>query len=177
MDLNVKVNTSFDHFTSEIWLVYQIHFTGLFLPWHRGFVRAFEVALQEKCGYKGTQPYWDWSQHAGDIFGGDPIFDPSPTSGFGTNGDPNNDWQVADGGFAKGFTLSYPVHHTIRREYTLQPWVGFPQIFPDAPNPWDENTFANATFTKAEVKKLVNGYEGNFTGFQQEFERLTVDTP
>jgi tyrosinase len=33
-----------------------VHISGIFLPWHCEFVRLYEEALQEKCGYKGTQP-------------------------------------------------------------------------------------------------------------------------
>ncbi|KKY29885.1 putative amino acid transporter [Diaporthe ampelina] len=36
-----------------------IHNVGAFLPWHRLFVRAHEVLLQQECGYTGAQPYWD----------------------------------------------------------------------------------------------------------------------
>lgn len=37
-----------------------IHFTGLFLPFHRYFVWAYGQALKNSCGYKGVSPYWDW---------------------------------------------------------------------------------------------------------------------
>lgn len=58
------------------------HFVGNFLPWHRMFLtvsfthredivffpqliftysQSFEKALQDKCGYKGGIPYWDWT--------------------------------------------------------------------------------------------------------------------
>lgn len=39
----------------------QIHFTGLFLPWHRWFLYAVEDALKSKCGFNGVSPYWNWS--------------------------------------------------------------------------------------------------------------------
>lgn len=35
---------------------------GIFLPWHRQFVNYFEEVLIDKCGYKGSMPYWDWTQ-------------------------------------------------------------------------------------------------------------------
>ena len=34
---------------------------GHFLPWHRYFGATYEKALREECGYKGAQPYWDWT--------------------------------------------------------------------------------------------------------------------
>ncbi|CCO30157.1 hypothetical protein BN14_04181 [Rhizoctonia solani AG-1 IB] len=36
----------------------QIHYTGLFLPWHRWFVNAHVQQLKAQCGYKGVMPYW-----------------------------------------------------------------------------------------------------------------------
>jgi tyrosinase len=39
----------------------QIHFTGLFLPWHRWYVHSLESALKSKCGFTGATPYWNWS--------------------------------------------------------------------------------------------------------------------
>lgn len=47
---------------------------------------TYEKALRSECGYKGAQPYWDWTLDAGpgmDIRDS-PIFD--PVTGFGGNG-------------------------------------------------------------------------------------------
>ena len=33
-----------------------IHGTANFLGWHRYFVRTYELALKNECGYKGYQP-------------------------------------------------------------------------------------------------------------------------
>ena len=63
-----------------------IHNSGLLLPWHRQFIWAHEQALRSECGYKGVQPYWDWSEHADDQ-SKSPVFDGTPTS-FGGNGKP-----------------------------------------------------------------------------------------
>ncbi|UQC87199.1 uncharacterized protein CLUP02_12701 [Colletotrichum lupini] len=62
-----------------------IHFVANFLPWHRWYVKLHEDLLRSECGFKGTQPYWDWSidadaldtQHS-------PVFD--PVTGFGGDG-------------------------------------------------------------------------------------------
>ncbi|KAL2143111.1 hypothetical protein VTI28DRAFT_325 [Corynascus sepedonium] len=56
-----------------------IHGTGNFLSWHRYYTWAFERALQDECGYNGTQPYWDWGRWAEDPENS-PIFDGSDTS-------------------------------------------------------------------------------------------------
>ncbi|KAJ1343528.1 hypothetical protein BSLG_001909 [Batrachochytrium salamandrivorans] len=37
------------------------HKSANFLPWHRAFLHAVELALINECGYPGTLPYWDWS--------------------------------------------------------------------------------------------------------------------
>lgn len=62
-----------------------IHFSGIFLPWHRWFMHSYEKALREECGYKGYQPYWDWPKYAA-APQDSPIFDGSETS-LGGNGD------------------------------------------------------------------------------------------
>ena len=61
MDLNVLVNTARLFQLSDASNLLQIHQTGYFLPWHRLYVQSFEDALRTKCGYKGVQPYWDWT--------------------------------------------------------------------------------------------------------------------
>ncbi|KAF2761830.1 Di-copper centre-containing protein [Pseudovirgaria hyperparasitica] len=61
-----------------------IHFVGFFQVWHRVFVHEYETALGE-CGYKGGQPYWDWTLDATiEGFPKSPIFDAE--HGFGGNG-------------------------------------------------------------------------------------------
>ena len=40
----------------------QVHDTGYFLPWHRNYVHIFETILKDHCSYKGTAPYWNWTQ-------------------------------------------------------------------------------------------------------------------
>ena len=63
MDLNHKVNHYLLkglHSNNKI-SYEQIHFTGLFLPWHRWYVHFFESALKSKCGFAGATPYWNWS--------------------------------------------------------------------------------------------------------------------
>jgi tyrosinase len=62
-----------------------IHFVGHFLPWHRLFTAYYEKLLREECGYRGAQPYWDWTLDSTPAkFLGSPVFD--PVYGFGGNG-------------------------------------------------------------------------------------------
>ena len=76
----------FDDFTVvHIQQTLDIHFSGVFPPWHRWFVHSYEEALREECGYKGYQPYWDWPKYA-HAPQDPPIFDGSDTS-LGGNGE------------------------------------------------------------------------------------------
>ncbi|KAL2208404.1 Di-copper centre-containing protein [Sarocladium strictum] len=67
----------FDDFVvTHIQQTLDIHYSGIFPPWHRWFVYQYEKALREECGYKGYQPYWDWAKWAtgpqdSPIFNGD----------------------------------------------------------------------------------------------------------
>ncbi|EXF74289.1 hypothetical protein CFIO01_03721 [Colletotrichum fioriniae PJ7] len=79
--------TRFDDFVAtHINQTLAIHYTGNFLSWHRYFTWQYEEALRNECGYKGTQPYWDWSKTAITGLENSPIFDGSETSMSG-NGD------------------------------------------------------------------------------------------
>lgn len=77
-----------------------IHGTGNFLVWHRYYVWAFEKALQDECGFKGTQPYWDYGRWEADVYNS-PLFDGSDTS-LGGNGE-KVDQQAAPGSLSGGF--------------------------------------------------------------------------
>ncbi|KAK0733780.1 hypothetical protein B0T26DRAFT_631881 [Lasiosphaeria miniovina] len=73
--------TRFDDFVAtHINQTLEIHYTGNFLSWHRYYVWIYEQALQQECGYKGTQPYWDWAKTAVTGLESSPIFDGSATS-------------------------------------------------------------------------------------------------
>ncbi|KAH7391524.1 hypothetical protein BKA64DRAFT_696230 [Cadophora sp. MPI-SDFR-AT-0126] len=99
------------------------HYAAAFLPWHRMFVRTYEQALQEKCGYKGVQPYWDWTLDSADL-SKSPIWDPD--HGFGGNGDLStpetihNGHCVPDGPFANTTRQWHAIRggefHSVARE-------------------------------------------------------------
>jgi len=84
------------------------------------------------------------------------FWDPDTTSGVGGWGDANDDDQITDGAFADGFLLSYPSPHRLRRRYT-----------PTTPNNPDE-PLTNA-FTPESQLAMVNGFQGDFIGFQALF--------
>ncbi|KAH7374685.1 monooxygenase [Plectosphaerella cucumerina] len=63
----------------------EIHFVANFLPWHRWYVQLHEDLLRTECGYKGVQPYWDWSIDADKVdVPNSAVFD--PVTGFGGDG-------------------------------------------------------------------------------------------
>jgi hypothetical protein len=45
-----------DFIVTHIQQTLEIHFSGIFMPWHRWFVHTYEKALRDECGYKGYQP-------------------------------------------------------------------------------------------------------------------------
>jgi len=146
-----------------------IHFTGLFLPWHRAYVDDFEHALRTECNYTGVQPYWDWSLDANPNFPNSTIFDDSPISGLGGWGDPADDFQITTGAFAKDFEVVYPVPHKIRRNYTERN---------DNPDPIGDGTpgatMALWNYFAPDIQdELIHGSVGNFEGFQPQYEGPT----
>ncbi|KAK8091708.1 hypothetical protein PG997_002069 [Apiospora hydei] len=55
----------FDDFVvTHIQQTFTAHYSGNFQAWHRWFMHSWEKALRDECGYKGYQPYWDWSKYA-----------------------------------------------------------------------------------------------------------------
>ena len=97
-----------------------------------------------------------------------PLFtDPDPVSGFGTWGDPNNDFQISDGGFAN-IEHAYPVPHRLRRNYTLQPWISFTTA--TFPTVMDPDQKANSSLTPEKIQKLIDHTPGDFAGLQFQME-------
>ncbi|KAI9036121.1 tyrosinase family protein [Aspergillus affinis] len=97
-DFAPGARTRFDDFVAvHINQTMYIHMTGNFLTWHRYFTWAYERALREECGYKGSQPYWAWNKYAADPLNS-PIFDGSDTSMSGDGAYvPHNGPQVLQG--------------------------------------------------------------------------------
>ncbi|KAJ1337258.1 tyrosinase [Microdochium nivale] len=90
---------------THITLTLDIHFVANFLPWHRWFLQQHEKILRDECGFKGTQPYWDWSIEGDAVsMPESPLFDAK--TGFGGNGvrtnnpEPGFGMCVVDGPFA-----------------------------------------------------------------------------
>jgi len=94
--------------------------------------------------------------------------DSDPESGLGGWGDPNNDYQVPDGGF-HNLPLSYPSPHTLRRNFTL--------VLPPSPgalsNPTADN---NASFTASAIEAILDILPGDYKWFQTVVEVPGVRT-
>jgi len=89
-------------------------------------------------------------------------------SGLGRWGDPANDYQINSGGFANQ-TRVYPEPHHIRRNYSFFPFTNRVPAFVAA----DLSSYmANSTLTRENVAKMVNGFDGDFIGFQTYLEGL-----
>ncbi|CAE6395636.1 unnamed protein product [Rhizoctonia solani] len=146
----------------------QIHYTGLFLPWHRWFVNEHVQQLKTQCGYKGVMPYWDWSQDSLSL-NTSAIFSTDSATGLGGFGDPLQDYRVTTGGFSN-MTVAYPIKHNIRRQFTLFPYLDWYWL-------QRPNEAANITITKAYVDAAINGYVGDFVGFQNATEKAQAFHP
>ncbi|KDN37431.1 hypothetical protein RSAG8_10166, partial [Rhizoctonia solani AG-8 WAC10335] len=127
-----------------------IHWTGLFLPWHRVYLFEWTNTLRKECGYDGVAPYWDV-----DDFEGSEIWDSDPESGLGGfSDDESDDYTIHDG--ALDLILAYPVPHRLRRHYIPYPY--------DIPVPFNYNkTSAVSTISPEEVERLLARPEGNYT--------------
>ena len=121
-----------------------IHWTGVFLSWHRYFTWAYEQALRNECGYEGYQPYWEWSTFASDPTAS-PLFDGSETS--------------VSGNGAK--EVRSPVNWTLPNGINVTfPQQGGGGCLTDGP-------FANATVNLGPVNNTLSipGWIGDGTGF------------
>ncbi|KAF8758781.1 Di-copper centre-containing protein [Rhizoctonia solani] len=133
-----------------------IHWTGLFLPWHRAYLHEWTNILRRECNYKGVVPYWAWEKDSDDFLGSS-IWDNDTESGLGGfSDDASDDYTVHTG--ALDIQVAYPVPHKLRRHYTPFPFG------PDRP--------ATSTFTPAEVEKLLSQPTGNFTLFHGYLEQI-----
>jgi tyrosinase len=83
------------------------HRGPIFLPWHREFIRRFELDLRKEVPGVSL-PYWDWAFDASlRSRDGVPAWKQSPVwqeDFMGGNGDPNNDNIVMDGPFKDWIT-------------------------------------------------------------------------
>ncbi|KAJ7058027.1 Di-copper centre-containing protein [Mycena amicta] len=153
-------------------LNHHIHFTGLFYPWHRWMLSAFELKLRSHCHYEGALPYWDWTKDA-HHFAESPFFkDDDPKSGLGGFGDATKELRIMGGAFSDSspspFTVSYPFPHTLRRNLTLIAPTG--ELFTMPGFVWNKTRSVNESFTEPVVQSLIDGFVGDPKGFQAKME-------
>ena len=101
-------------------------------------------------------------------FTGSDLWSDNTTSGLGRPiGVSSNDFVLNTGGFSSDFNLAYPAPHSLRRNYTLQPWLSdadLPQYFTEPAK------LANTSFTAEAIDALISGYVGDYKGFQANME-------
>ena len=103
-----------------------------------------------------------------DVFDSDFFKDSEPESGLGGWGDASLDYSVTTGAFST-FQISYPNPHILRRNFSLQPWADFGNPGGLNPHPL---IYANSSFTYEKISTLINGFVGDYAGFQKRFEHL-----
>lgn len=86
--------------------------------------------------------------------------DSDPKSGLGGWGDPNADYSVPDGSFHT-LPLSYPLPHTIRRNFTL---VAPP--FPGGAQPASPMVVNPSSFSASAIESILNISPGDYKQFQ-----------
>ena len=90
-------------------------------------------------------------------------------SGLGGWGDPNADFAVPDGGF-HNLSLSYPVPHLVRRNFSLF-------AFGRLPTPaiiTDPLKMVNTSFTASVIEGVLKSPVGDYKGFQTVLEAPEV---
>jgi hypothetical protein len=89
-------------------------------------------------------------------------------------GSASTQFRVLDGAFSasSSFLLSYPYPHTLRRNYTIFPPIE--QLFPIPGFVWNHTRQANESFTTPVVESLIDGFVGNYKGFQTHMEGVEV---
>ena len=99
------------------------------------------------------------------------MFDDDEECGLGSWGAPDDDIQITTGGF-KDVVRMYPSPHRIRRNFTLQPLANIPNPFPNDPlaPPIDPTILINGSFSAANYDFLLDGFLGDFRGFQSYLE-------
>lgn len=152
-------------------------------------MHTFEQQLQQRCSYRGTIPYWDWTLGTYSLPPSKPLektltnstrhyttdvadmqnmtlLSDNPSWGMGRWGNASNDDQITTGGW-KDFRVSYPVPNHIRRRYTIEPFASMvaQPLFPDP------TRLANETLTLEKVKEALNDCgEGDFVCLQTHVE-------
>jgi tyrosinase len=90
------------------------------------------------------------------------------SSGLGGWGDPNNDYRVPNGALSN-MTLTYPSSHTVRRNFTLQPFQD-----PNQPLYSNPDMQANSSFSSSAIQAILGTSAGDYPGFQMGIETFEV---
>ncbi|TFK96434.1 hypothetical protein BDV98DRAFT_536582 [Pterulicium gracile] len=150
-------------------LVEKIHFSGIFLPWHRWYVNTVEQLLRSECNYQGPMSYWDWTEDAADGVQESSVFGSNSQAGMGSLGQASNNFVVTDGAWVSQ-TLAYPSPHTIKRNFTVTPYREGQMAPPYLVT--KPNANVNRLVARGEVNRVVNDYRGDFVGFYNKFDEV-----
>lgn len=100
-------------------------------------------------------------------------------SGLGGWGDPDNDFQIFNGGFKDEIRV-YPNPHHIRRNFSVMPFSNpdtLPPFGADPLAPPRQTTLMiNGSMTQANVAGLIANYTGDYFAFQAYFESTNVSS-
>ncbi|KAJ4466181.1 hypothetical protein J3R30DRAFT_3412601 [Lentinula aciculospora] len=124
--------------------------------------------MVEKCGFSGRFPYCNWTIDAPDFYESSWLQDSDPESGLGGWGDPDKDYKVQDGAFAR-FALKYPSYHPMHHQYTAQPFAAFAASSPTFAQFFNSTmleTYANSTFHADQIAAIIAGNPSDLVNFQ-----------
>jgi tyrosinase len=88
-------------------------------------------------------------------------------SGLGGWGDSLDNWTVPNGAFST-VEVSYPIPHTVWRQYTYQPFNQPDPLFPDP------LLVGNASFSASVIQAILGTAPGDYKGFQTMLEAPEV---
>lgn len=139
------------------------HQTPQFLPWHRRFLRDYEVALRT-IDPSVSLPYWNWAEENYPHFNQSLLWDDRYFGGDGDESDPKRcvktgryaNWILNIGGDVKDFNVN--VAHCLRRVWNR----GINVYFPPG------KTLPLPSF--AEIASNITSFNGNFTLFRMYIE-------
>lgn len=134
---------------------------GHFLPWHRWFTALYEQGLREECGYRGAQPYWDWTLDVtpASKFTKSPVF--HPVFGFGGNGPyvpTNNTGMDVPGRTGGGCVQDGPFEDMVVRLGPLDDLAGSPQCLKRDFSPYFAGRYLGLNQTKLTLAQPDYGW-------------------
>ncbi|CAD6907370.1 unnamed protein product [Tilletia controversa] len=167
-NLDGRRTSLFDDFSLlHVRLFYTIHYVAAFLPWHRWYVRARELAMRD-CGFEGPFPYWDW---AVDADTGDVQASPMLSNSFGVGGNGSYpDGTLTSGPFAY-LPASYRSDEVNQSVPIYDPHY-LQRAFGTLPAPNKTYPMFEEGFNTTAVRRVLSTSGSNFSTFSPLLEGL-----